>query len=789
MLQQKIHPIGLSILYQVANRQIFRLGSAPSAKNSSLPISTLTLTTELISRLKVRTLLFVTDLILTAQTGILHFEFIEDYMSRGLHHLSRFVTAADATERSEIFSQTFDPTQYPSNWYDFLTQALYEDLEDRFDDEDDEGAFVHSDPQLFEGEESGPNKGWVWSNDGKFEMRYGKFATIDLRRWGYVMWDEQRLSQAGIIDRPWNVYVEMDEIHEQEEAPRMPDNHKDICRRRGSLHGASEALEGQTPDTAETAGPTYSQSPDNDFAELSDDEEVDWEDVHLSKSCVGVNTKARVALSEAPDALDESNRIDKLQDVGKEEDDEVIELMLSPSLPEHFISELTVLDENAITVKLSIGETSDCSGASLVQSQQLNTPVKTPTASSSLCDERQLYTIQEEDSSGDLSTVNAEDSSDDESIRIITSPTLEAERDLGESLEALEDAAVPLDHWSDREGSPPFELGQVSMRRQIKKPVSRLTVQPCPPGGEIDPLLSVTDGCPLSLLPSSIVEELPASTRKIAKPKSQMNRIRRFSTGGSICSNSSIGSFDSQKPTPPTSDEGDSPKSKSAGVNFADLPSTVTFSSGYKEAQSPPPSPTLPTRTYAHTLNSSEIKLLTDGLDAAEKAKANAEAQKAHKYAKKKAWRKRKMAKKAEATAASEAASYSALTEATTTLPHPPSQDVVAEDDTDKKAAPPSGSSSALTEATASPQGVADDDTEKKAGGSTDSALTDVIVTRTITDDDTKLDDAVAALCAGFPGGNEQDAVERGKATLKKKKNRGRGRGKKNNDRANQEDY
>jgi hypothetical protein len=56
---------------------------------------------------------------------------------------------------------------------------------------------------LFEGdEEELPNSGWVWSKrdtDLEDRERYFEEGDEGVRRWGYVMWDQERLDEWGVL--------------------------------------------------------------------------------------------------------------------------------------------------------------------------------------------------------------------------------------------------------------------------------------------------------------------------------------------------------------------------------------------------------------------------------------------------------------------------------------------------------------------------------------------------------------------------------------------------------------
>ena len=45
----------------------------------------------------------------------------------------------------------------------------------------------------------GPNAAWTWSPGNKVEIRYYQPDKVGLRKWGYVMWDKERLDHLTIL--------------------------------------------------------------------------------------------------------------------------------------------------------------------------------------------------------------------------------------------------------------------------------------------------------------------------------------------------------------------------------------------------------------------------------------------------------------------------------------------------------------------------------------------------------------------------------------------------------------
>ena len=51
-----------------------------------------------------------------------------------------------------------------------------------------------------------PNAAWIWSTKNKVEIRYDQYEKKGMRKWGYVMWDRERLDQ-------WNIFQEKPSEH------------------------------------------------------------------------------------------------------------------------------------------------------------------------------------------------------------------------------------------------------------------------------------------------------------------------------------------------------------------------------------------------------------------------------------------------------------------------------------------------------------------------------------------------------------------------------------------------
>jgi hypothetical protein len=113
-------------------------------------------------------------------------------MSRGLRLFHKVITSHSPATQTKIL------TELSGDEDSFLARALdkYHESQQRSQRQhifgrEDRGEFV------FMGEEEGPNAGFVWSRAGS---PWGvEHVDIELRGWGYVFWDEKRLTDWGVL--------------------------------------------------------------------------------------------------------------------------------------------------------------------------------------------------------------------------------------------------------------------------------------------------------------------------------------------------------------------------------------------------------------------------------------------------------------------------------------------------------------------------------------------------------------------------------------------------------------
>ncbi len=122
-------------------------------------------------------------------------EYKEHYLSLGLTFLHKILNKSKYEEWREMILDNI----YTD--YDFLVQALekYYPCPD-FADIADEDADME-----FRGDDgSGPNEAWLWSNEYTNSYYVNDDSKANLRKWGYCMWDSQRLSAWGLFRKPYD---------------------------------------------------------------------------------------------------------------------------------------------------------------------------------------------------------------------------------------------------------------------------------------------------------------------------------------------------------------------------------------------------------------------------------------------------------------------------------------------------------------------------------------------------------------------------------------------------------
>ena len=116
----------------------------------------------------------------------------EHYLSLGLSFFHTFIRASHE-DRLTLLRENMGIS------YSSLSRALEEDGPDW--DNPMYDAWLNEAPLGFDrdNDKNSPNAAWPWSTRNKVELRYYQSHTESLRKWGYVMWDIDRLDRWSIL--------------------------------------------------------------------------------------------------------------------------------------------------------------------------------------------------------------------------------------------------------------------------------------------------------------------------------------------------------------------------------------------------------------------------------------------------------------------------------------------------------------------------------------------------------------------------------------------------------------
>lgn len=126
--------------------------------------------------------------------------YAEHCMSHGLGFL-RKISQASTFDQVRILKKKLIDKHF------FLTEAMGEEpygyvfRNAAFHD------WMNKMPLRFVDDSSGPNAAWTWSNGDIVELFPFEPSKEDLRQWGYVMWDKERLDQWGVLESSNEEYI------------------------------------------------------------------------------------------------------------------------------------------------------------------------------------------------------------------------------------------------------------------------------------------------------------------------------------------------------------------------------------------------------------------------------------------------------------------------------------------------------------------------------------------------------------------------------------------------------
>lgn len=127
-----------------------------------------------------------------------HYE--ERCMSHGLGFLRR-ISQASAFDQVCMLRKNLIDTHF------FLTRTLEEEPYDYVYRTNAFGDWINKLALRFVGDSDGPNAAWTWSNGGSVELFPFQPSKENLRKWGYVMWDKERLDRWGVLESSNEEYV------------------------------------------------------------------------------------------------------------------------------------------------------------------------------------------------------------------------------------------------------------------------------------------------------------------------------------------------------------------------------------------------------------------------------------------------------------------------------------------------------------------------------------------------------------------------------------------------------
>jgi hypothetical protein len=120
----------------------------------------------------------------------------ESFMFQGLEFFWNFVKASSEDKVKIIIDNLYHGRS-------MLTKALCEEPVDYVFPIDTYAAYEALEDLRFHGDNDihGPNAAWPWSRHYKVEVFYFQTFAASFRRWGYVMWDFERLERWKVLEQ------------------------------------------------------------------------------------------------------------------------------------------------------------------------------------------------------------------------------------------------------------------------------------------------------------------------------------------------------------------------------------------------------------------------------------------------------------------------------------------------------------------------------------------------------------------------------------------------------------
>ena len=121
-------------------------------------------------------------------------------MSHGLVFLLQIIRASSDNQVYMLRKNLLD-TSF------FLTRTLEEEPYDYVYRTDLFNNWINRSPLRFASDNEGPNAAWTWSNGDVQELFPFEPQKKIPRKWGYVMWDKERLDRWGVLESSNEPYV------------------------------------------------------------------------------------------------------------------------------------------------------------------------------------------------------------------------------------------------------------------------------------------------------------------------------------------------------------------------------------------------------------------------------------------------------------------------------------------------------------------------------------------------------------------------------------------------------
>ena len=121
-------------------------------------------------------------------------------MSHGLDFLRR-ISQASASDQVSMLRKNLIDTHF------FLTRTLEEEPYDYVYRTNAFIDWINKVALRFVDDSEGFNAAWAWSNGGVVELFPFQPSKENPRKWGYVMWDKERLDRWGVLESSNEEYV------------------------------------------------------------------------------------------------------------------------------------------------------------------------------------------------------------------------------------------------------------------------------------------------------------------------------------------------------------------------------------------------------------------------------------------------------------------------------------------------------------------------------------------------------------------------------------------------------